>query len=127
MPKLVETKVGSREGREGSTIEWLIDFDELLNGQYLTQAISKGLRLENGEDFAVVDSDGNPVTVKTTPEKVAKELKLEIAERLNRPTTVRVPKTGKDIDAKARQWVEFRPRAEFANEDEKADYISNLV
>lgn len=127
MPKAVEKKVGAREGRSATTVEWLISFDELLSGEYLTQAIRSGLRLEAGEDFEIVNDDGEVVVVKTAPEKVAKVLKLEIAERLNRPTTVRVPLTGKGVRPEDRQWVEFRPRAEFASEEERNEYISNLV
>lgn len=127
MPKAVEKKVGSREGRSATTVEWLISFDELLSGEYLSQAIRSGLRLEAGEDFNIVNDEGEVELVKTAPEKVAKALKLEIAERLNRPTTVRIPPTGKDIRPEERQWVEYRPRAEFASEEEKNDYISNLV
>ena len=127
MPKAVEKKVGSREGRSSTTVEWLISFDELLSGEYLSQAIRSGLRLEAGEDFEIVNDEGESVVVKTAPEKVAKVLKLEIAERLNRPTTVRIPPTGKDVRPEDRQWVEYRPRAEFASEEERNDYISNLV
>lgn len=127
MPKAVAKKVGSREGRSGTNVEWLISFDELLSGEYLAQAIRSGLRLEAGEDFEIVNDDGESVVVKTAPEKVSKILKLEIAERLNRPTTVRIPPTGKDVKAEDRQWLEFRPRAEFANDDDKYDYISKLV
>ena len=127
MPKAVEKKVGSREGRSSTTVEWLISFDELLSGEYLAQAIRSGLRLEAGEDFNIVNDDGEVELVKTAPEKVAKVLKLEIAERLNRPTTVRIPPTGKDVRAEDRQWVEFRPRDKFASDAEKNEYISNLV
>lgn len=128
MPKLVETKVGSRPGRgDGSTIEWLVTFDELLNGQFLTQAISKGLRLEVGEDFRVVDNDGNDVVIKTAAEKVARELKLAVAERLNRPTTIRVPKTGSEIAATDRQWIEFRPRDKFETDTERDEYVAALA
>lgn len=127
MPKAVDKKVGSREGRSAATVEWLISFDELLSGEYLAQAIRSGLRLEAGEDFNIVNDDGEVELVKTAPEKVAKILKLEIAERLNRPTTVRIPPTGKDVKAEDRQWVEFRPRAEFASDEERYEYISRLV
>lgn len=127
MPKLVETKVGSRGFGDGASVEWLITFDDLLDGEYLTQAISKGLRLEAGEDFRVVNANGEDTELKTAAEKAAKELKLAVAERLNRPTTVRLPKTGADVDAADRQWLEFRPRDQFADEDAKRDYIASLV
>ena len=137
MPKVLDTKVGTRNREaSASSVEWLIDgevtsqtlmFDMLLDteGEFYSHLVSKGLLLEDGEDYRILDSDGNETTLKSAPEKVRRLIVVEIAERLNCPTSVKVPDGGGNVAAASRNWVSFRPRIDslFVDEAARTEYI----
>lgn len=125
----IERKVGTRIHDNAKKIEWLFDWDELLtdeNGEYYDTMLAKGLRLDLGKDYNIVDSTGNPTTLKTGSEKARKELVVTIAETLNVPTSVTLPPNGQDVSVESRSWVAFRPRVDtpFRDEAAKTEYIT---
>lgn len=138
MPKVAEVKVGTRNRERTATqVEFLIDGEPSNNGEFwdllLDQdgdfygpMVQKGLVLEEGTDYRILDSDGKEQTLKSAPEKVRSLILVEVAERLNVPTTVKVPETGSHIAANSRNWVGFRPRMDTPFEDDAArnEYIA---
>jgi hypothetical protein len=128
MPKIAEVKVGSRNReKSAATVELLFDWDTLLDpeGDFYRPMISKGLLLEEGEDYRILDAEGSVITLKSGPEKVRKLIVTELAHRLNVPTSVKVPETGAQVASNARDWVSFRPRidSQFATDEAKTEYI----
>ena len=128
MPTISQTKVGTRNReKSASVIVFGFDWAELLdeNGDFYSPMVTSGLKLENGEDYEVHDADGIVVTMKSSAEKVGRLIKVEVATRLNMPTSVRLPKTGQQVSANDRQWVEFRPRVDtpFESNDARNEYI----
>jgi hypothetical protein len=126
--KVSTEKVGRRNReKSASTVELLFDWDTLLDpeGDFYAGMTSKGITLEHGEDYLILDSDGNPITLKSGPEKVRRLIVIELAERLNVPTSVKVPDTGASVASDARDWVSFRPRmaTPFADDKARAEYI----
>lgn len=128
MPKLAKTKVEARKrGRSALVVELLFDWDELLDedGDFFAPMITKGITLEEGEDYRVLDRDGNVSSLKSAPEKMRRIIVCELAERLNAPTSVKVPDNGKNVSASDRDWVSFRPRTNtpFASSERRDEYI----
>ena len=123
MPRIAETKVGSRNReKSASVVDFLFDWDELLDteGDYFAPMVKTGLILEEGEDYQILDSDGNTKVLKTGHNKVGKRIAAELAKSLNVRTSVRVPK--KDEPG---GWVSFRPRMDtpFSDEQARDEYI----
>ena len=115
MPRTVERKVGSRSRTRGAhSVEFLFDWDELLDedGEFYSPMIAKGLELLEGEDYRVLNPEGSVAHLKSAPEKVRELINVEIAQRLNVPTSVKVPETGAGVATSSRNWVQFRPRIE---------------
>ena len=128
MPTIATTKVGSRNReKSASIVEFLFDWDELLDqeGDFYSPMIAKGITLEEGEDYIISSPTGETLTLKSGPEKVRRLIVVELAERLNVPTSVKVPDSGAHIAASARNWVSFRPRMDtpFADENALVEYI----
>ncbi len=128
MPKLVTEKVGSRNReKSANTIELLFEFSDILNpdGDFYDTLISKGLELEEGEDYNVLNPDGEVVHMKSAPEKVRNVLREFFANELNVPTTVKVPPTGASQSASSRSWIRFRPRLDtpFETPEARAEYL----
>jgi len=121
--QVAEIKVGSRNrDKTASVVEFMFDWAEILieDGDFYDGMISHGLRLESGEDYRIVDAEGNPVTLKREPEKVAKAIKVIVASTLNCPTSAKLPEAGPHISASSRSWVSFRPRIDTLFEDDNA-------
>ena len=115
MPRTVERKVGARNRTRGShSIEFLFDWDEILeeDGEFYLAMIQKGLELLEGEDYRVLNPEGSVTHLKSAPEKVRELINIELAQRLNVPTSVKVPETGAGVATSSRNWVQFRPRVE---------------
>jgi hypothetical protein len=128
MPRIATTKVGSRNReRSAHIVELAFSWDELLDkeGEYFAPMTKLGLTLEEGEDYRILDSDGNTASLKSGPEKVRRVIVCELAEKLNVPTSVKVPENGSHISASDRDWVSFRPRINtpFASMEARDEYI----
>ena len=128
MPRIAEVKVGSRNREKtASVVELLFDWSELLDtdGDFYTPMIQKGITLEEGEDYRILDSDGNVIALKSGPEKVRSLIVCELADRLNVSTSVKVPLGGASVAIGARNWVAFRPRmdAPFETSEARNEYI----
>lgn len=128
MPKLVTEKVGSRNReKSANTIELLFDMAEILDpsGDFYDTLVSKGLELEEGEDYNVLNPDGEIVHMKSAPEKVRSVLREFFANELNVPTTVKVPPTGASQSASSRNWIRFRPRLDtpFTDDAARDEYL----
>jgi hypothetical protein len=128
MPKPATTKVGSRNReRSAHIVELMFSWDELLDeeGEYFAPMTKLGLTLEEGEDYQILDSDGNTASLKSGPEKLRRVIVCELATRLNVPTSVKVPENGSHISASDRDWVSFRPRINtpFASVEARDEYI----
>jgi hypothetical protein len=126
--KFAEVKVGTRNREKtASQVELLFTWEDLLDkdGPYYGPMVSKGITLEEGEDYRILDSDGAEVTLRSAPEKVRRLIVVEMAHRLNVPTSVKVPENKASIATADRNWVSFRPRIDmpFANEAARAEYV----
>jgi len=123
MPRASATKIGSRNReKSANTIELLFDWADILdpNGDFYDTMVSKGLELEEGEDYRVLDPSGEVTAMKSAPEKVRTVLREFFATELNVPTTVKVPDTGASTSAASRNWIAFRPRLDTPFEDDAA-------
>ena len=128
MPRIAEDMVGGRNReKSASRVEILFDWSDLLDeaGDFYTPMIRKGITLKEGEDYEILDSDGNTVQLKSAPEKVRRVIVCELAERLNVPTSVKVPETGAHVGEGTRNWVSFRPRMNtpFTDDEARNEYI----
>ena len=143
MPRTIETKVGARNREASATsVQWLgeddngevvaisiADFFEPLldqDGDFYATMVAKGLGLDEGTDYRLMDSDGNQTTLKSGPEKVRREIVTHLARELNVPTSVKLPDGGANVAANSRNWVAFRPRMDtpFVDDAARIEYIA---
>lgn len=128
MPKIATIKVGTRNrAKSASRVEFLFDWAELFDtdGDYYQPMVSKGIVLTEGEDYIITDADGNPISLKSGPEKVRREVIRHVVDNLNCPVSVKVPETGQNVSTADRKWVMFRPRIDvpFTSENARAEYL----
>lgn len=118
MPRIAETVPGSRN-KSSKVIELLFSFSDLLSedGNFYDVMVTKGIGLVEGDDYRILDKDGNVTQLKTANVKVGAIMVRVIAEQLNVPTTVRA--------TSGSSWIEFRPNmsSPFADDTARREYL----